>query len=141
MKIKSWILIPFVIILAIATTSYVFFVPRNSYRNDCGKSLEGFDMLFVYSPGCPHCKSEFYKIKALNLTEEFYMVDGSSATCSNIINQYSDYLIYHKNSNIPNETGLMVPVKLCLKDNRTYVGEMEEEELKAFYENCTGVKA
>ncbi|MEM5879012.1 MAG: hypothetical protein QXU74_00780 [Candidatus Aenigmatarchaeota archaeon] len=140
MKIKRWVLVPVVIVLAIAAISYFFFVPKD-YRNDCGKSLEGFSMLFVYSLGCPHCKSELSKIKALNLTEEFYMIDGNSDACKDIINQYSDYLIYHKNSNIPNETGFMVPVKLCLKDNKTYVGEMGKEELKEFYENCTGVKA
>ncbi|MEM5836412.1 MAG: hypothetical protein QXK48_02020 [Candidatus Aenigmatarchaeota archaeon] len=140
MKTKPWILVPTALIVVIAVISYVFFIPRDAYRNDCGKSLEGYSMLFVYSPTCPHCKSELSKIKALNLTGEFYMVDGSSVACSDIINQYSDYLIYHKDSNIRNKPGLLVPAKLCLRDNKTYIGEMNEEELKEFYENCTGVK-
>lgn len=138
-KIKLSVLIPVIIFLGIAATSYFFLLP--SYRNDCGKPLTGYDLLFVYSPACPHCKADFTRIEDLNLTEKFYMIDGGSATCEKIIGEYSDYLVYHKDSNTPNaKAGLGTPTKVCLRDNKTYVGEMTEIELKGFYENCTGVK-
>ncbi|MEM5852784.1 MAG: hypothetical protein QXG39_06140 [Candidatus Aenigmatarchaeota archaeon] len=134
MKFRVWFLFPILIIL-IMLISYIFFTPRDLYRNDCKKNLT-VNLMFVYSYGCPHCKAELLKIKSLNLSNEFYMVDANDASCENMIKQYSDYLIYHKNSNIPSKIGLMVPTKICLKNNKTHVGEMEEEELKQFYESC-----
>lgn len=140
-KINLGLLIPLVVILVIAALSFFFFVPRNSYRNDCGKPLADFDVLFLYSPACPHCKAEFTIIQEVNLTEKFYMVDSGSSACGQIINQYYDYLYLHKNSNVPtSQTGLATPTKVCLYNNKTYVGEMQETELMGFYQNCTASK-
>ena len=139
MKLKTWLLIPSVVILAIALTSYFFFLPK-AYRNDCQKDLKNFNFMFAYAYGCSHCKAELLKIEKFNISEEFYMIDVNSKACEEIIKQYSDYLINHKNSNLPQKTGLLVPVKICLRDNKTYVGEMREEDFLEFYENCTGRK-
>jgi len=140
-KVNLGLVLPLVIILVIAAVTYIFFLPRDSYRNDCEKSVSGFDALFVYSVGCPHCKADLLRMKDLNLTSSFYMIDSGSALCQKIINGYSDYLVNHKNSNRPNDqVGLEVPTKVCLYDNTTYIGEMQEDQLKSFYENCTSVK-
>ena len=141
MKVKLSLLIPVIIILSMALISYFFFLPKNSYREDCDKPLEGYDLLFVYAPACPHCKSDYEIIKKLNLSEKFYMVNGESSACQKIINYYSDYLIYHKNSNYPiGPAGLYTPTKVCLKDNKTYIGSMSEEKMLEFYRNCSGVE-
>jgi len=139
-KIKLGVALPLIVILGIAAVSYIFLVPRNSFRNDCGKSLAGYDALFVYKQGCPVCKADLSELNALNLTEKFYMIDGESLSCSKIINEYSDYIVSHKNSNMPSSTQFLIPVNVCLRDNKTYVGGMNETELKSFYENCTGVE-
>jgi hypothetical protein len=140
-KIKLSVALPVLIVLAIAIISYFFFLPKDSYRNDCNKPLTGFDALFVYSVGCPHCKADLLRMENLNLTERFYMVDSGSTECGKIIDQYSDYIIQHKNSNTPDaQSGLAIPTKVCLRDNKTYIGEMPEDQLRGFYENCTGVQ-
>jgi len=140
-KIKLSVLIPLAVILIIAVVSYFFFVPRNSYRNDCDKPFSGYDMLFVYTEACPHCKADLERINDLNLSESVYMIDAGSLACQKTITQYSDYIINHKNSNTPYApAGIATPTKVCLRDNKTYVGEMSLNQLKEFYENCTMVK-
>jgi hypothetical protein len=138
----NWaVALPVALVLAIASITYLLFLPKDSYRNDCGKPLTGFDALFVYSPGCPHCKADLTSIKNLNLTENFYMINAESLTCQTIINQYSDYVVRHKNSNMPNATaGLSIPTKVCLYNNKTFIGEMPQTQLLEFYENCTEAK-
>lgn len=141
MKINTSILLLIIVLVSIAAISYVFFVPRNSYRNDCDKPLTGYDILFVYLQACSHCKADYARMQELNLTERFYMIDAQSSSCMNVINQYSDYIVNHKNSNVPNsQSEIATPTKVCLRDNSTYVGEMQTYQIKEFYENCTGVK-
>jgi len=141
MRIKISILLPIIVLVSIAAISYVFFVPRNSYRNDCDKALSGYDAFFVYLQACSHCKTDFARMQELNLTERFYMIDAESSTCKKVINDYSDYIVKHKNSNAPDtQAGIATPTKVCLRDNKTYVGEMQTDQMKEFYENCTGVK-
>jgi len=127
-------------VFIIAVISYFFFVPRNSYRNDCDRPLTGYNALFVYTQTCPHCKADLERINELKLDEKFYMIDAGSLTCQKIITQYSDYIIDHKKSNAPYyPAGIATPTKVCLHDNKTYIGEMSLEELKDFYRNCTEV--
>ncbi|MEM5773032.1 MAG: hypothetical protein QXL86_02280 [Candidatus Aenigmatarchaeota archaeon] len=141
MKVKLSILIPIVLIAGIAAISYFFLLPTNSYRNDCGKPLEGYDVLFVYLQDCPHCKNDVKRMISLNISEKFYMIDAGDAKCKSLIEDYKDYIVYHKNSNYQNApAGIFTPTKVCLYDNKTYVGEQNEMELKEFYENCLKVK-
>lgn len=141
MKVKLSILIPIFVIALIAAISYFFLLPKNSYRNDCGKPLERFDVLFVYLQDCSHCKNDVKRIEKLNLSEKFYMVDASSSKCAKVLEDYKDYIFYHKNSNYQNAPpGIFTPTKVCLHNNATYIGEQEETELLKFYENCIKVK-
>jgi pectate lyase len=80
-------------------------------------------------------------MEEMNLTNHTYMIDAEDATCSKIINDYSDYIIYHKNSNnLLAQSGIMTPTTVCLSTNKTFVGEMTNETLSGFYGNCTGGK-
>jgi len=130
----------FVFIALIGVFTFLFLLPSPiAYRNDCGKSLEGFDSLFVYKQECPYCHAQFTAMESLNLTNHTYMIDAEDATCSKIINDYSDYIIYHKNSNnILAQVGILTPTTICLSTNKTFIGEMTSELLAEFYGNCTG---
>lgn len=141
MKIKLSILIPIFIIGIIAAISYFFLLPTSLYRNDCKKPLEGFDVLFVYIQDCSHCKNDLKRIEKLNISEKFYMIDAGSADCKKVIEDYKDFIVYHKNSNYQNAPpGILTPTKVCLHDNKTHVGEQNETELLKFYEDCLKVK-
>jgi hypothetical protein len=65
------------------------------------------------------------------------MVDAEDGRCKKIIDDYSDYIIYHKNSNYQNAPqGILTPTKVCLHTNITYIGEMSENALGKFFESC-----
>jgi len=139
---KLSILILGLVIGGIAAISYFFLLPTNFYRNDCGKPLEGFDVLFVYLQDCSHCKNDFKRIESLNLSTKFYMIDASNPKCKSLIEDYKDYIIYHKNSNYQSApTGIFTPTKVCLHSNKTHIGEQAEKELMEFYEDCIKVKS
>jgi hypothetical protein len=136
------------IILVIASIIYYFYfsgfttspgsiLSPISYRNDCGKPLENFDVLFVYLTTCPHCKNDLKRMTQLNLLDKAYMIDATNPNCKNIINEYSDYILYHKNSNFQNlPAGIYTPTKVCIYNNETFIGEQSDQELMSFFENC-----
>ncbi|MEM5766607.1 MAG: hypothetical protein QW423_03180 [Candidatus Aenigmatarchaeota archaeon] len=141
MKVKISIFIPIATIALIAAVSYFLFLPKSSHMNDCGKPLEGFDVLFVYLKDCPHCKNDIERMKKLNISERFYMIDAVDKKCEDVVENYKDYIIYHKNSNyITAPSGIFTPTKVCLYNNKTHIGEQNEKDLIEFYENCVGVK-
>ncbi|MCS7123671.1 MAG: hypothetical protein RMJ17_03835 [Candidatus Aenigmarchaeota archaeon] len=134
MKAKILIILSIIVLIFIIATT---FLKKDYYRVDCEKDLKGYDVIFVYMRGCKHCYNDLINIKELNLLDKIYMVDASNQKCKNIIKEYSDYIIYHKNSNLRNvPKGIYVPTKICIYNNKTYIGSMEKEELKSFFENC-----
>lgn len=141
MKIKLKNLLIIIFIIFLGTALIFFFIQKNSYRIDCSKPLNGFDVLFVFSEACPHCHADLIRIKELKLLGRFYMVDVNNIKCKEIINKYADFIIYHKNSNFEDiPPGIYTPTKVCLHTNKTYIGEMPKELLKDFYEDCVRVR-
>lgn len=140
-KIKWIIAVPVLLIVAIGIISYFLFMPGEIFRNDCGTPLTAHDVLFVYLTGCSHCKNDFLRIQQLNLTDRFYMIDAGSSKCQQVINDYSSYIIYHNNSNVPSSSpGIATPTKVCLYNNKTYVGEQTGTDLLKFYQDCVAAK-
>ena len=129
-----------IFIAMIAAITYFFLLPgKDVYRNDCGKKLEGFNSLFVYKKGCPYCQAQYLRMEEMNVSNNSYMIDAEDAACGKVIEDYSDYIVYHKNSNnLLAQPGVMTPTTVCLSTNKTFLGEMNEDLLTAFYGNCTG---
>lgn len=140
MKIK--IRVEFLLTLLALILAFFFFYqffPKVPFRVDCNKDLKNYDMLFVYLRSCPHCHEDLLRMKELGPLEKIYMVDVGDKSCEKIINEYADYIIYHKNaipSNIP--PGIFTPTKVCLHNNLTYIGEMTKEQLNEFFNKCVG---
>jgi hypothetical protein len=124
----------------IAGITYLFLRPgKEAYRNDCRKDLAGFNSLFVYKKQCPYCQAQFERMEEMNLTNDTYMIDAEDAACTKIMEDYSDYITYHKNSNnLLAQPGILTPTTVCLITNKTFIGEMSQEILSSFYANCTG---
>ena len=140
MRIKTFKFFIFLFLLLIPLI-YFFKISQPFYRNDCDKDLNGFDILFVYFKGCSHCKEDVKRMKKLGIENKFYMIDVASEKCRKIIEMYADYIIYHKNSNFPNApVGILTPTKVCLYNNKTFIGEMNLNEMEKFYKECISEK-
>lgn len=137
MKVKISSLL-FVCLIALFLGGFLF-LNKSLYRSDCEKSLDGYKILYVYSIGCPHCHAELKRLKDLKLLGNFYMVKVEDTKCQKIIDDFKDFIIFHKNSNYPDSSpGIFTPTKLCLRTNYTFIGEMKGEELINFYKKCVG---
>ncbi|MEM5802064.1 MAG: hypothetical protein QXQ18_01625 [Candidatus Aenigmatarchaeota archaeon] len=141
MKFKFHLLILILLIIFLGLFTYSFFSNKGLYRNDCGKTIDGYDILFVYITTCPHCKADLLRLEELNLTDKIYMINAESPLCKKIIEDFSENIIYHKNSNSPNiPFGIYTPTKVCIYNGKTFIGEQNKEDLKKFFEDCQGAK-
>jgi hypothetical protein len=137
-KISLSLLFLGMIIVVAGIVIYTFYPREVLYRVDCRKALAGYDVLYVYLRGCPHCRAELERLKKLGLLTRAYLVDADDVACRPIIQAYAEYIIEHTNSNMPHiPPGIYVPTKVCLHDNLTYIGEMPVETLQNFFQRCS----
>lgn len=138
-KIKTKYLVSIIAVIAVVAIGYYaavtgFFVKSNQtgLRNDCGKSLSGYRVIFAYSPSCPHCH------KMMSIVEKYsnvYWIDVTTDSCKNIIEEYKNV---NCNTNNPNTCPMdFVPTFVCINDKSYYkVGEMTEQEFNSWIDGC-----
>ena len=137
MKIKATYLIGVVLVIALFAAVYYavsitgFFV-KNQLRNDCGKSLSNFKVIFAYSPSCPHCHN---MMPIVEKHSDVYWVDVTTDSCKNIIEEYKNV---NCNTNNPNTCPMyFVPTFVCINDKSYYkVGEMTGQEFNNWINGC-----
>ncbi|MEM5866323.1 MAG: hypothetical protein QXG39_00185 [Candidatus Aenigmatarchaeota archaeon] len=92
----------------------------NWQKNDCGKSLNGYEVVFAYMPTCPYCA----RMKPLveSSSAKFYWLDITNCPSMNFSEiKFTGY----------------VPHFYCVKTGSFRVGAMSEDVFKSWVENCT----
>jgi hypothetical protein len=139
MKIKTKHLVGIALVAVLFIAIYYvvnitgFFI-KTSLRNDCGKPLDNFKVIFAYSPNCPHCHNMMPLVEKRN---DIYWADVTTDSCKNIVEEFKNI---DCNTNDPNPNicpMYFVPTFVCISNKSYYkVGEMTEQELGNWISGC-----